>query len=183
MMHAYHILGFFFTAILGTLSHFFYEWSNQNTLVGLFSPVNESTWEHMKLIFFPVLVYVLVLVLLKRLRIHPNKRSQSESASCPQKRVNSAFYNALLFGNLSGTISIPFFFYTYSGILGKHLLFLDILTFLAGLFITFYFTRKLENSKFLCTHRRTVYLLTVLFAIAFFIFTFFPPKIGLFQIP
>ena len=43
-------------SILGTLLHFAYDWSGQNTLVGLFTPVNESTWEHMKLIFFPTLI-------------------------------------------------------------------------------------------------------------------------------
>ena len=48
------IAGFIFTAVFGTLSHFFYDWSNENVLIGLISPVNESTWEHMKLLFFPI---------------------------------------------------------------------------------------------------------------------------------
>ena len=53
----YTIAGIVFTSILGTLAHFIYEWSNENFLVGLFTPVSESTWEHMKLLFFPMLLY------------------------------------------------------------------------------------------------------------------------------
>ncbi|MCI6019517.1 MAG: DUF6512 family protein, partial [Clostridiales bacterium] len=56
------IIGTLFVLILGTLSHFFYEWSNQNFFVGLVSPVNESTWEHMKLLFFPMLLYALITI-------------------------------------------------------------------------------------------------------------------------
>jgi hypothetical protein len=41
---------------LGTFLHFVYEWSGKNLLVGLFCPVNESTWEHLKLVFYPILV-------------------------------------------------------------------------------------------------------------------------------
>ena len=52
----YFIGGILFTAILGTLSHFFYDWTGQGALIGLISPVNESTWEHMKLVFFPLLL-------------------------------------------------------------------------------------------------------------------------------
>ena len=40
----------------GTLFHFIYEWSGFHPLAGLFAPVNESTWEHLKMLFFPVLL-------------------------------------------------------------------------------------------------------------------------------
>jgi len=45
----FELLGFVFCCILGTLSHFFYDWSGQNIIVGMFCPVNESVWEHLKL--------------------------------------------------------------------------------------------------------------------------------------
>ena len=53
--HLYHytIAGILFTAIAGTLLHFAYEYSMENPLVAMFAPVNESTWEHMKLLFWP----------------------------------------------------------------------------------------------------------------------------------
>jgi hypothetical protein len=42
--------------LLGALFHNMYEWSGNNTIVGLFFPVNESVWEHLKLVFYPVLI-------------------------------------------------------------------------------------------------------------------------------
>ena len=51
------ISGFLFTSVLGTLSHFFYEWSGDSTFIGLVCPISESAWEHMKLLFFPALLY------------------------------------------------------------------------------------------------------------------------------
>ena len=55
----YSIAGAIFVLIAGTLSHFVYEWSGQNFILGFFFPIDESTWEHMKLIFFPMLSYSL----------------------------------------------------------------------------------------------------------------------------
>ena len=51
------LVGAIFVGIFGALSHFFYEWSGENKIVGIFFPVNESTWEHLKLAIFPTIVY------------------------------------------------------------------------------------------------------------------------------
>ena len=51
-LNKYMILGTIFVSVLGSLAHFFYDWTNNNAFVGLLTPINESTWEHMKLIFF-----------------------------------------------------------------------------------------------------------------------------------
>ena len=163
-MHTHLITGYFLTAFLGILSHFFYEWSGHNPIVALFSPVSESVWEHIKLLFFPVLFYSLCL-------------------SLSPVRKYSGLYNSLLSGNLLGSFSIPVLFYTYSGILGTNFLPFDIAVFLTGLFITFYAAQKYQNSKKLYRHRYWIYLFTFLFTILFFIFTFFQPDIGLFQSP
>ena len=52
----YQIFSAIFTIILGTLLHFTYEWSGNNAFVGAFSSINESTWEHLKLAFYPMLI-------------------------------------------------------------------------------------------------------------------------------
>lgn len=52
----YQILSAIFAIILGTLLHFTYEWSGNNAFVGAFSSINESTWEHLKLAFYPMLI-------------------------------------------------------------------------------------------------------------------------------
>ena len=45
-----NLFRFIFISVLGVLLHFTYEWSGDNAVVGLFSAVNESTWEHLKLL-------------------------------------------------------------------------------------------------------------------------------------
>ena len=57
MLKKYTVGGVLFTAVLGTLSHFFYKLSGENSLLALLVPVSESTWEHMKMLFFPMLLF------------------------------------------------------------------------------------------------------------------------------
>ena len=47
-------------SIIGTLFHFLYDVSNHNKIVGLFSAVNESTWEHIKIALTPTLLWSLI---------------------------------------------------------------------------------------------------------------------------
>lgn len=49
-----------YTVLLGSLLHFVYGWSGSNVFAAGFSAVNESTWEHMKLLFFPVFLLTLL---------------------------------------------------------------------------------------------------------------------------
>ena len=51
------IIGILAVWVSGSLFHFVYDWTGHNTLVGLFFPTNESTWEHMKLAFLPMNLY------------------------------------------------------------------------------------------------------------------------------
>ena len=56
----FEIISTIFVMVLGTLLHFTYKWSNNNMLVGIFSPINESIWEHLKLMFFPMLITIII---------------------------------------------------------------------------------------------------------------------------
>ena len=56
-LNVFTAAGGIFVLLLGTAAHFFYDLSGENFLVGMFSPINESTWEHMKLAFFPMLLF------------------------------------------------------------------------------------------------------------------------------
>ena len=158
------IAGFIFTAVFGTLSHFFYDWSGENPLIGLISPVNESTWEHMKLVFFPVLIWSFCISPLL-----------SHEFSSPRP--------ALLFGGILGTFAVPVLFYTYSGILGRNVAWIDILIFFICVFVTFFSAWKLQNSVKIYQKRAAIYLTVVFLIILFFLFTFLPPDIGLFAEP
>ena len=48
------ILCYFAAAALGVLLHFLFEWF-PNPVLALISPVRESIWEHVKLIYYPLL--------------------------------------------------------------------------------------------------------------------------------
>ena len=54
-----NLLGFFIVSILGCINHFIYELSGKNTLAASITPINESTWEHLKLLFFPFIAYII----------------------------------------------------------------------------------------------------------------------------
>lgn len=47
-------------SILGSILHFTYAWSGRNKFVAIFSAVNESTWEHIKLALSGIFVCTLV---------------------------------------------------------------------------------------------------------------------------
>ena len=57
----WEIGGFFFIGLIGASLHFTFELSNfSNMVVAFFSAVNESTWEHLKMVFWPGVVFALL---------------------------------------------------------------------------------------------------------------------------
>lgn len=156
------ISGIVFTSILGTLSHFFYQWSGENPLVALFSPVNESTWEHMKLIFFPMLLFSLF-------------------TSARMKEAAPSLPGALILGNLAGTLSIPVLFYTYTGIIGENFLIADLAVFFAAVLIAWGTVWELRDSEKIFRCRFILYGLAVIVCLLFFLFTFRVPGLPLFH--
>ena len=103
--------GCLWTAAAGTALHFFYDWAGRPAWAAAFSAVNESVWEHMKLLFVPVFLFTLI-QLWAMGRRYPN---------LPAVRAVTA---------LAGTLLIPTLYYTYTGALGTHVLWADILIFL-----------------------------------------------------
>ena len=92
-------IGFALTVLGGTLLHFLYRWTNKSLLIAPFSAVNESTWEHMKLMYFPLIIFALI-----QSRFLKNHKS---------------FWCVKLVGIMTGLILIPVLFYTYNGAFGK----------------------------------------------------------------
>jgi hypothetical protein len=163
-LKCYAIASAIFVIIAGCISHFVYEWSGKNFILGFFFPVSESTWEHMKLCFFPMLVCSLfVNGLLK--------------ADYP------CITSALLSGILLGTVAIPVIFYTYSGILGRNWLPLDIATFVLSVLLAFAAVYRLTLSCKAAPYKAWLGFLVFALAVCFLVFTYLPPDIGLFFIP
>lgn len=168
MKKAWTISGMAATAALGSLAHFFYEWSSYQTGIGWFCPVNESPFEHLKLLFFPALIFMAV-----------------EYFASGQPKQNRIFADAV--GLTGGMLSILVFYFTLSGVVGKtDLPVVNILIFLIGCVGTFLIRnavllrRKGVESRFADAVGLGVLLLLCL---AFFAFTERPPKIGLFCSP
>ncbi|MGN0349019.1 MAG: DUF6512 family protein [Roseburia sp.] len=160
----YTIAGAIFVLIVGTLSHFIYEWLGQNFIIGFFFPVNESTWEHMKICFFPMLIYSLFMS--KRL-----------------KNDYPCVTSSLLLGTLFGTFLIPVIFYTYTGILGKNYLALDIATFILSVIFAFAAVYKFTLSCKAASCALLLKQFVLIIAVCFFVFTYLPPDMGLFISP
>ena len=159
----YQIISLILSSILGILFHFTYNLSGNNKIIALFSAVNESTWEHLKLIFFPMLIpTILGYIFLK---------DNFSNFLCVR---TIAIISAMLFTII--------FFYTYTGILGKNIAFVDISSFFISILIGEYITDLLINNKIKCN--KTIAIAFLFFIlILFVIFTFNPPKIQLFKDP
>lgn len=53
----YHWLGIIVICVASVPLHFLYEWLGELAVVGVFAPINESIWEHLKLVFWPLLLW------------------------------------------------------------------------------------------------------------------------------
>lgn len=157
---------FFIISILGTLGHFIYEITGKKYAIGLFFPVNESTWEHLKLLFFPAVIYFTVCYFLLN-----------------EKPKN--YISASLISILAGMFAIVVLFYTYRGVIGKNIDFLNITIYYIGVLITVISQNKLINSNKFKTKfsERTALILTIVISIIFAVFSFNPPSLGIFLEP
>lgn len=155
--------GFFFVLLLGTLSHFLYDLTGQNSFIGLFVPVSESVWEHTKLLFFPMLLYAAGLLLI-------------------QKKNRPCTGISLCFGILLGTLLIPVLYYAYTGILGKNIFFLDLAVFGISVLCAFLLFYLLAASCRLQQGFLPWTAVCILF-LCFLLFTLHPPEGELFRDP
>ena len=90
---------------------------------------------------------------------------------------------ALLSGILLGTFFIPVIFYTYSGILGRNYVPLDIAVFVISVIIAFWAVYKLTLSCKIISCTFLLKLFVLVIAVCFLVFTYLPPDIGLFIAP
>lgn len=161
----YYELTFALLAIvLGTLFHFIYKWSDYHYLIAFISPINESTWEHLKMLFFPFLF----LTFIEYFMIGKNF---------------SSFVTAKTIGCFAGLLFIVAFFYTYTGIIGTNYLAMDILTFILGVLVCYFFSWYLSACKKTGNHTSNILCLCLLLLLAFFFaaFTNHTPNINLFK--
>lgn len=159
----WQLLGFTITSLFGTLLHFLFEWTNL-TLLAPFSGVNESTWEHMKLLFWPMLIFAIF---------------QSFFFGDVED-----FWPIKLKGILLGLVLIPILFYTYNGAIGKSPDWFNIAIFFICAAAAYVYEAWLfcyESVHF--ASRAAARIILFFVALSFVIFTFLTPKIEIFRDP
>lgn len=159
----FELISTIFIMILGVILHFTYEWSNNNIIVGLFSPVNESIWEHLKLLYFPMILTTIV-------------------GYVYDEKDHVNYICAKLAGIIISMIFTVVAFYTYSGILGKIIDLLNIILFLIAVILGQYTVLRQITLKKQCNKKRAIIIL-ILIGVIFIVFTFNPPHINLFKNP
>ena len=156
----WEIVSALFVILVGSAFHFIFAWSGYNSIIGAFSATNESTWEHTKLAFFPILLFSLFQ--------YPFIKKEIKN-----------YFTIKVKEMYLAVILIITIFYTYTGIMGTHYLWADILTFviavIAAKFLAYIhlFNKTKEN--------QIISILFIALLGIFFVYaTFCPPKIQLF---
>ena len=166
-LSVWQLAGLTFSVILGTLLHFLYP-CTRSILLSPISAVNESTWEHMKILFFPMLFFALLQYPFFK-TAYPN------------------FWKIKTVGTLLGTLLIPILFYTYNGAFGTSPDWLNVAFFFLSAGLAYYTETKLlqhANATQTAKASNTLSLLLLLaIAVLFGVFTFYPPHLPLFLDP
>ena len=160
----WELFGFALTSLLGTLLHFLYDFTGESVLAAPFSGVNESTFEHMKLLFWPMLLFTIIQSFFFRDR---------EDFLCIKLR-----------GTLIGLGLIPVLFYTYNGIIGKSPDWINITIFFISAAVAYlYEARRLKGDEMRHCSKRGAIIIFCVIALMFIIFTFKTPELGIFRDP
>ncbi len=161
---AWEIGGFFFIGLVGAALHFTYELSDfSSNVVAYFSAVNESTWEHLKMAYFPGLVFALVEYTYVREEV--NNYLVAKAASL-----------------LVMPLVIVAGWYLYAPAVGRSIFPVDLALFylavLAGQIVSY---KLLTRPQLAAVSRRYAVAALLALFLAFSTFTFYPPRIFLFE--
>lgn len=160
----WQLWGFASVSFLGTVLHFAYEWLDEAIWIAPFSGVNESTWEHMKLMFWPMILFAVIQSFFFKDR--------------------SDFPCVKLLGALVGIGLIPTLFYGYNALIGKSPDWINISIFFISAAAAYIFeARLLQKSRTVCKHPHIAVLILMLLAVLFVLFTFKAPKLPIFLDP
>lgn len=159
----WQLVGFGVTALGGTILHFLYGWLGDAVWIAPFSAVNESTWEHMKILFWPMLIYAMIEGFFFR---------DKENFWCVKAR-----------GILLGISLIPVLFYTYNGVIGKSPDWINIVIFFVTAAVVYLYETVQFSHDMPCKHRGLAIAALSTLVLIFTVFTFLTPEIGIFRDP
>jgi hypothetical protein len=155
--------GIVFIVVVGSLLHFAFEWSGRAIPIAPIAAVNESVWEHLKLGFWPALVYAAL------------------EYSRFGKSANNFFFAKTL-GIYLIPITIVVFYYAYTAMLGHGPLIVDIAIFIVAVIVGQLVSYKLLTANSLSKRlNRFAPIALAILGVLFVLFTFYPPQIPLFK--
>ncbi len=161
----WQVAGFVFTGVFGVLLHFLFDLTGGSVWVAPISAVNESIWEHMKLLFVPMFVFALV-----------------ESWFLSEEYRD--FWCIKMFGIILGIGLIPTLYYTINGVFGMTPDWINIAIFFIVAAAVYLLEGWLFRSGiFPCAHPKAAFFVLCLLALVFAVLTFAPPTIPLFRDP
>ena len=154
------ILRYLLVVFLGLILFFAYSLSGDNLIVGLFAPVNNSVWETLKLIFFPLLILTIWDLFVSY-------------------RNNTSFLPARTLGILAAMTFYVVFYYTIFGIIGTPIFAVAVVIYLVSIAYAFFVEHKVcGKNKRLSTTLAIIILIALI--ILFIVFTLAPPALGIF---
>jgi len=160
----WEIGGFFFIGVIGAALHFTFELSNfSNMVVAFFSAVNESTWEHLKMVFWPGVIFSLI------------------EYSYIRDQVNN-FLVAKVVSLFVMPLVIAIGWYGYTPFTQRSVFKFDLVLFYLAVLIGQMISYKILTRGSLSKRATTLSAAgLVVMLIAFSTFTFYPPEIFLFE--
>ena len=160
----WQLVGFAVTSLGGTVLHFLYDWLGEAAWIAPFSGVNESTWEHMKLLFWPMFVFAI--------------------AQSFFFRDKKDFWCVKLQGILLGLALVPLLFYIYNGVIGPSPDWLNITIFFISAAVAYiYEAKRFQSENVRCPAPGAAFAVLAVIVLLFVIFTFATPEIGIFRDP
>lgn len=151
--------------LIGSVMHFMYDICDNNIFAALFAPVNESTWEHLKMVLLPLILWWSLFYIIKHKQYSINKKK---------------WFGGTLVALITALISIPLLYYFYTGVFGVHLIWVDILILLFSLMfgqlLGLHFYRYSKGISVII-----VMVIFILLIVIFMVFTFNPPQLPIFQ--
>jgi len=159
----WELIGIAVIACVGALMHFAFEWSGELRPVGVFAAVNESVWEHLKLTYWPALLYALL-------------------SYRKLKGLSDNFTIAKAAGIYVMPAAIIGLFYAYTAITGSENLVADIVIFVVAIALG-----QLVSYRILAMPQlpRRLYILAivglVVLGVLYAVFTFYPPQAPIFM--
>ena len=158
---------FIWVMLAGSAFHFAFELSEFWTPLALVSSVNESTWEHLKMYFWPGLIYALVQYTYTRDIANNYWLAKLGSLIMTPIGIVLSFYGYL-------AISLPLY--------GTGFFELDLMTMVVGLSLGSITAYKIMISPKLDKPSKNTVIAGYLILVAMFsTFTYYPPKIFLFE--